>query len=81
MLPGVPAKAGMLSRKSLRQSDAELLEEERQATAELSGDARSADGESGVADGMYNFSLPCTVLFDVFSMDLFGINLESETNS
>lgn len=50
MVPGVPAKASQMSRSALQRSHVELLEEERQAETELSGDSYSADGESGIAD-------------------------------
>lgn len=49
MIPGVPAKASQMSRSALHRSHVELLEEERQAETELSGDSRAADGQSGVA--------------------------------
>lgn len=45
LLPGVPAQAPLLSWHSLQRPDAHLLEEKRQAEAELSGDARSVAGE------------------------------------
>lgn len=50
MIPGVPAKASQMSRPALQRSHVELLEEERQAETELSGDSHAADGQSGVAD-------------------------------
>lgn len=49
MILGVPAKASQMSRQPLQRSHVGLLEEERQTETELSGDPRSADGESGVA--------------------------------
>lgn len=71
MLPGVSAEASLLSRWSLQRSHAELLEEERQAEAELSRHTHPADGEPGVADGTNRFSLPCTVTVAPFHLDFF----------
>lgn len=63
VLPGVPAEAGLLSWQGLQRSHAKLLEEKRQAEAELSGHTLTAVREPGVAEEVYRSSVMCGVLF------------------
>lgn len=48
MLPGVFAKAPQVPRRCLQGSHVELLEEERQAEAKLSGYTHKAGGQYGI---------------------------------
>lgn len=65
MLPGVFAKAPQMPRRRLQWSHVELLEEERQAEAKLSGYTHKADGQYGI--DMLNTYLVC--LIDLFVFD------------
>lgn len=71
ILPGVPAEASLLSWQNLQGSHAKLLEEKRQAAAELSGDTLSAVREPGVAEEMYRSTVLCSVSVASFGLDSF----------
>lgn len=71
ILPGVPAEASLLSWQNLQGSHAKLLEEKRQAAAELSGDTLSAVREPGVAEEMYRSTVLCRVSVASFGLDSF----------
>lgn len=71
ILPGVPAKASLLSWQNLQGSHAKLLEEKRQAAAELSGDTLWAVREPGVAEEMYRSTVLCRVSVASFGLDSF----------
>lgn len=68
MVPGVSAKASQMSRSALRWSHVELLAEECETEAELSGDSYSADGESGIADWLRYSEVLSLQIFEMFKL-------------